>query len=66
MAEEAAPDEEEKRGVLEGLVSKELELGVTNRSRMGEGSPPQKNQNLWLGSLFRGGGAGAGRQQPQP
>lgn len=66
MAEEAVPDEEEERGALEGLASKELELVVTNRSRMGEESPPWKKQDLWLGSSLRGRGAGAGWQQPWP
>lgn len=66
MAEEAVPDEEEERGALEGLASKELELGVTNRSRMGDESPPQKKQDLRLGSSLRWRGAGAGRQQPWP
>lgn len=47
-------------------MSKELELDLTNRSTMGEGSLPREKQNLWLGSSFRGAGLGQDGSNPSP
>lgn len=52
--------------MLEGLASKELELGVARRFRMGKGSPPREKQIWWLGRLLGGRGALTGWWQPQP